>query len=242
MSSPIPRTSESDSRDARHSSVINLTIALALSGLLKVQRSCSQTYLAGLEAGPDDSTHYPDDVLAHLGAAGPDLAGTASRRPKQRPPSSLLAAMQPAGGPFRGLQGEDDVVCRHRRKHPRSVNLVVAVTMQGSVARSSGRRWKCVVGLSCRLRARRGGLIALTPTLGSAPDPSWAKSPRSTEAAGVTRERRCGAAAPVTTEQRVRCVDLFATDTSSSAAIAAPLARAWARQVRAPGGPPRKPW
>jgi hypothetical protein len=38
MSSPIPSTSGSDPAEVRHSSAVNPTSALALSGLLKVQR------------------------------------------------------------------------------------------------------------------------------------------------------------------------------------------------------------
>jgi hypothetical protein len=83
---------------------MNPTSALALSGLLKVQRRWSLAYVTGPETGSDDLTNSPDDVLAHLGgvglgqgcSVGPDPSGTAARPPRraQEPSSSLLATTE----------------------------------------------------------------------------------------------------------------------------------------------------
>jgi hypothetical protein len=53
-------------------------------------------------------------------------------------------------GPRRRQAAPISHLCRHRRKHLRSVNL--AATMRGSVALSSGHRWECAVALPCAER------------------------------------------------------------------------------------------
>src|SRR5208283_5245869 len=69
MSSPIPSTSESDPRGAPHRPVANPTSALALSGLLKVQRRWSVAYGAGQEAASEDSTTSAGQRFTHLDGA-----------------------------------------------------------------------------------------------------------------------------------------------------------------------------
>jgi len=81
MSSPIPNTSDSDRYDARHGSASNPTSALALSGLLKVQRRWCLTSLAGLEVDRANLTTAPDDGLAGLGGAGFEPTGSTGFEP-----------------------------------------------------------------------------------------------------------------------------------------------------------------
>jgi hypothetical protein len=81
MSSPIPRTSGSDPADVRHSSAVNPTSALALSGLLKVQRRWSLASLAGLEPSHSDLTNAAYGGLAALDGTGPDPTGSAGPDP-----------------------------------------------------------------------------------------------------------------------------------------------------------------
>ena len=80
MSSPIPGTSGSDPADVRHGSAVNPTSALALSGLLKVQRRWSLASLAGLEAGHSDLTNAAYGGLAALDGTGLDPTGSIERR------------------------------------------------------------------------------------------------------------------------------------------------------------------
>ncbi|MGA2805944.1 MAG: bacterial transcriptional activator domain-containing protein [Acidimicrobiales bacterium] len=96
MSSPIPSTSESDLRGAPHSSVMNSTSALALSGLLKVQRRWSLAYVAGLEAAADDLTTSAGEALthldgAHLGDGGPHGTGPTDTPMRRRPGEGAAA-------------------------------------------------------------------------------------------------------------------------------------------------------
>ena len=60
MSSPIPSTSGSDPREVRHSSAASPASALALSGLLRVQRRWSLASFAGLETGHTGLTTAAD--------------------------------------------------------------------------------------------------------------------------------------------------------------------------------------
>lgn len=77
MSSPIPSSSESELLDAPQSSVMNPTSALALSGLLKVQRRWSQAYLAGSEPAGNDLATSADKALVH--PDGAHLGGSTAR-------------------------------------------------------------------------------------------------------------------------------------------------------------------
>jgi DNA-binding SARP family transcriptional activator len=91
MSSPIPGTSGSDPADVRHGSAVNPTSALALSGLLKVQRRWSLASLAGLEAGHSDLTNAAYGGLAALDGTGLDPTGSIERRwPVSGAASSVL--------------------------------------------------------------------------------------------------------------------------------------------------------
>ena len=63
MSSPIPSTSGSDVEDVCQSSVPNPTSALALSGLLRVQRRWSLASFAGLELGRSQAPAADDGEL-----------------------------------------------------------------------------------------------------------------------------------------------------------------------------------
>src|ERR1017187_6501242 len=92
MSSPIPGTSGSDPADVRHGSAVKPASALALSGLLKVQRRSSLASLAGLEAGHSDLTNAAYGGLAALDGTGLDPTGSIERRwPASGAASSLLA-------------------------------------------------------------------------------------------------------------------------------------------------------
>ncbi len=100
MSSPIPRTSGSDPGDARRSSAANSTNALALSGLLKVQRRWHLASLAGLEAGHTDLAPALDDRLTAPDRAGSGPAGHAGREPtdtigRGQPPQGTASPILP---------------------------------------------------------------------------------------------------------------------------------------------------
>ena len=104
MSSPIPSTSGSDPRDLRHSSEMNPTSVLALSGFLKVQRRWSLTSLAGMEADATGVQVAPDSERVALGGLGHGPSGSVGLEPadnierRQRLPGAALPALLPATG------------------------------------------------------------------------------------------------------------------------------------------------
>jgi len=101
MSSPIPSASESDLGGTPPGAVMNPTSALALSGLLKVQRRWSLAYVAGLEAADDDFAASGDEGLTRLDGAclgdnghhGPGPTNTrVRRRPVEEAAAPVLAS------------------------------------------------------------------------------------------------------------------------------------------------------
>ncbi|MFZ2056848.1 MAG: hypothetical protein WAV54_05520, partial [Acidimicrobiales bacterium] len=104
MSSPIPSTSGSDPRDPRHSSEMNPTNVLALSGFLKVQRRWSLTSLADLEADATGVQVAPGSERVALGGLGHGPIGSVGLEPtenverRQRIQGAALPALLPATG------------------------------------------------------------------------------------------------------------------------------------------------
>jgi len=109
MSSPIPSTSGSDPREVRHSSAASPASALALSGLLRVQRRWSLASFAGLETGQTGLTTAADGGHAAPDGAGLDPAGSAGlhltttiarHQPVQGAASPVLPTTEPARLPI----------------------------------------------------------------------------------------------------------------------------------------------
>src|SRR5271157_3060558 len=98
MSSPIPSTSESELRDAPQRPVMNPTSALALSGLLKVQRRWSLAYVAGLEPTGEHAATSADEALTHLdgaylGHGGADGIAPTDTSMRRRPAEGTASAV-----------------------------------------------------------------------------------------------------------------------------------------------------
>ena len=162
MSSPIPRTSESDSRDAESQ----------LGHKPHDRGFCAQRPPQGPKKLLPDLSCRPGGRPRRLDAQATRMTcwPTWCRRPrsrrdrepsaedKDRPAWLALAAMQPARGSFRGLQGEDDVACATAETSSIGQPWWWPSTMRGSVGHdASGRRWKCVrYGLSCRFSRPSG--------------------------------------------------------------------------------------
>ena len=157
MSSPIPSTSGSDPREVRHSSAASSASALALSGLLRVQRRWSLASFAGLETGQTGLTTAADGGHAAPDGAGLDPAGSAGlhltttiarHQPVQGAASPVLPTTELPGCPsISRTPGRGRRRVPPPPEHLRSVNVVA--TMRGSVALSSDRRLECDVCLRC---------------------------------------------------------------------------------------------
>ena len=129
MSSPIPRTPGSDPGDVRHGSTASPTSALALSGLLKVQRRWSLASLASLEV--DQSGLTTGSGL--FDGAGLDWTGDA-----RVDPAKTIGGRQPfagAGSPVLLTPGGSrlPVHLEDSDKAPHRVALVRRLGAMGSI-------------------------------------------------------------------------------------------------------------